>query len=169
MAKKRNSNPIQSRIGVGLFSLGLILGLVGIKINNSLLRTLSGYLWFFGLFFMAFGLTRIEIVDKVYQKFIRKSNKALLVLFPLAILFLILWGIFPAIWPVLLAFLVILLFVEAVWRRVFYVKSAIAIKKAVSKATPKENMRLLIWAIVVIILGLGLWYVINYVILKQSP
>jgi len=167
---QNNQNPIQTRIGILSIALAIILFLINSKINSSNLNLLYAILFFGGIILATYGLTKVDVKeDKGYQKFIRLTSKTLLIFI---CIFLIL-GLIGSILQFPSSILIILFVLGGIFglwyvinQWIFYIKTYKYVKKVNSKLNANQKRNQLILLIIVIILGLGLWYLINYVILK---
>ncbi|MCX6818828.1 MAG: hypothetical protein NT129_02410 [Candidatus Aenigmarchaeota archaeon] len=168
MANKDNSNPIYSRIGLGLFILGIILGVFSIKYQfNNNLGSIIFALIILGLGLTSYGLTKVYVKeDKKYQSFLRMFGKVFLVILPLIIILPILGLFIPQLMIVSLIFLAALLVIYPIFMIFFYYKTYKLVRRINTKISPAEKKKQMIILIIVIIVELLLWYVINHIILK---
>lgn len=168
--KQDNRNPLSVRAGIWAIFLAIILFLVNSRINSSNLNLLSGVLFIGGIILVTYGLTKIDIPeDKGYQKYVRLSNKILLTFVCIFLIVCLIGAVlqFPAYILIILFVLGIIFGVFYVINEwIFYIKTYKYAKKINSKLNSKQKRNQLIFLIIIIVLGLGLWYLINYIILK---
>jgi hypothetical protein len=168
--KQSNQNPIQTRIGIIFIVLAIILFLINSKVNLFNLNLLCAVLFFGGIILATYGLTKIDVKeDRSYQKFIRATSKILLVFIFIFLILGIIGLIFQFPQSILVALLVLsgifgVFYIINQW--IFYIKTYKLIKKVNSKLNSRQKKNQLIFLIICVILGLGLWYLINYIIIK---
>jgi len=167
--KKYNTNPIPARIGIAMFLLAMFLGLVFMNTPNQYIFIFLFVLMIAGLMLASYGLIKTEVKgDKSYQNFLRMLAKISIVFIPLVSILGIL-GILSVIpIEIILTFLMVLLFAYPILVWVFYIKTFLHIRKTFPKLSYHEKRKQIIYLIIVIVLGLALWYVLNFVILKKS-
>ncbi len=166
MANKDNSNPIHVRIGIGIFLLSLIIGVIGMKTQSNNLIVASFPLFIIGLGVIGFGITRIKIKDKEYQSFSRNTGKIYLIILPLVIILGIVGVFIPALSIPSVIFLIVLSLFSSIFELYLYYKTYKYIKRINKKLSLKEKRKQIILLIIAIILGLLTYYIINYVLLK---
>ena len=166
MADKKNSDSIYSRVGVGIFLLSLIIGVIGMKYKTDNLIIASFPLFIIGLGLISFGMTRAKIEDKEYQSFTRRFGKAFLIIIPLIIILGVIGVFIPALSIISVIVLIVLSLLLSIFEIYSWYKTYKYIKRINRKISPEERRKQIILLIIAVILGLLAYYIINYVILK---
>lgn len=164
--KQQDNIPIKTIIGVVMFGIGGLLIYFNRNLTGFLLY-LSVILFYLGLLIAIYGLAKIKIKgDKNYEKFIRKYFKFDLMFFIFLFIFVILaltllnlgfsfsfktFIIFIVLYFILLTFLTI-----RDW--IFYFKTYKYLDKSLRKSTKEERRKQIIFCIILIIVGLSVYY-----------
>ena len=109
-------------IGAILVMLGMICGIVGLKLNMFLYQTMFFILLFVGILLVTYGLTRIELKNYVkLQNLIRQTSRMDLIVFLALILLCVLAVVLVNLGAYVLAIIVfICASILGVWYRIMY-------------------------------------------------
>ncbi|MCX6800564.1 MAG: hypothetical protein NTZ73_00015 [Candidatus Diapherotrites archaeon] len=169
--KEENKQPLSAIVGILLFALGIILPLIGKKIQSDPLQNIGYFVWIIGMLLLSYSLTKFgskSKEDNGYFKALKIFGKTYLITLPLLFIIPILWllSIIPFT-LVLISFGIIL----AIWCVVgfkYWTETAKYGNKYIntkwSKLPKKEKRKQIILIIVMIISGLLFWYLTNYVL-----